>query len=132
MNTTLEQERAKFALEKVKDWEKKDSEEYYRYIVQLPVMIRNNGLGQSLAFLLAKKKPSCEDIYGAIEEWLVNKRKIYKNVGNDNKTSLIELLIKGDRIQYSHAQQETLTFFNWLKIFADAFLKKEFLKKENE
>lgn len=125
MNNTLEQERAKFALERVKDWEKKDSEEYYRYIVQLPVMIRNNGLGQSLAFLLAKKKTSCKDIYDTIDEWLVDKRRVCKNMGSDNKISLIELLMNGDRVQYSHAQQEALAFFNWLKMFADAFLKRE-------
>ncbi|RJQ27277.1 MAG: type III-B CRISPR module-associated protein Cmr5 [Peptococcaceae bacterium] len=125
MNNSLEQERAKFALEKIKDWGEKGSEEYYRYIAQLPVMIRNNGLGQSLVFLLAKKKAPCKEIYDAINEWLVNKRKVCKNVGNDNKISLIELLINGDRVQYSHAQQETLAFFNWLKMFADAFLKRE-------
>jgi CRISPR-associated protein Cmr5 len=123
MRQTLEQERAKFALEKVRNWaDRQGADTYARHIRKLPAMVRNHGLGQALAFLLAddagEEKPS-GTLYKDLGEWLINRR-IY--AGDSDK--LMDQLVSCSRDNYTRAQEETLAFLNWMTKFADAFLPK--------
>jgi CRISPR-associated protein Cmr5 len=120
MSNTLEQERAKYALEAINKFEKGDKEKYRTLIKKLPAMILNNGLGQALAFLLAddegKNKPSGR-LYECLQEW-INQQGIY-TTGN-----FIDSLMNGDRTKYMHAQHESLKLLTWMTKFADAYLPK--------
>ncbi len=68
---TLEQERAKFAYEKVMSVKGKSfEEEYARYVKSAPALILTNGLGNTLAFFRSKKKDGYDKLLEHIAEWL--------------------------------------------------------------
>lgn len=114
----LSQQRAAYALERVQ--EVRENHEYARLCRDLPAMLLQNGLGQSLAFLRSKRKENTADkLYGDISGWLIEKRRIY--AGDD----LIEAVINGDRSEYMAAQEEALELSGWLKRFADALIGKD-------
>jgi CRISPR-associated protein Cmr5 len=123
MSRTIEQDRAKYALQQVTGFDG-DKTEYSTLIKKLPAMILNNGLGQALAFLLAKnegntgkdEKPS-RTLYAQLQKWLLD-MKVYSD------GDLLKLLMNGDREQYMHAQHETLKLLTWMKKFAEAYLPK--------
>lgn len=126
MSQTLEQKRAKYALQIVmKQKDTGNAEGYGRHVRKLPAMILNNGLGQALAFLLADGKEPSKKLYEDMQEWLRGEskadrpRRIY--AGSEE---LIKLLMAGDRSQYLQAQDETLKLLTWMKKFADAYLPK--------
>ena len=83
--TTLKQndrERAQFALDVIKNFKKK---ELRTIALKFPAMVVNNGLGQTIAFLLSEgTKESKVDknkadgyFYSMIQKWLCEKVKIY-------------------------------------------------------
>ena len=82
MNQTIEQQRAKYALEKVKEFaekykgDKKTKEEYKSYASQLPVMICQNGLGQASAFYFSKGGTH-KELYMLLSDWLCKENPIY-------------------------------------------------------
>jgi CRISPR-associated protein Cmr5 len=129
MGWTLEQERASFALDRIKVWRDKtanDRDSYARFVQRFPAMVLTSGLGQTLAFLLADNegarkphKPSGV-LYNDLGEWLVVRRKLYRGTAD----KLIDLLISGDRSTYQQATEEALALSVWLSRFADAFLQK--------
>ncbi len=121
MSRTIEQDRAKYALEQVTGFAG-DKTKYATLVKRLPAMILNNGLGQAIAFLLAddkgeKKEPSWM-LYAQLQTWLFSK--CIACTGSD----LITCLMNGDRKQYMHAQHETLKLLTWMKKFAEADLPK--------
>jgi CRISPR-associated protein Cmr5 len=128
MNQTLEQKRAKYALDainKAKEKKGNGGEDYGRHVRKLPAMILNNGLGQVLASLLAddegKEQEASWQLYQDLQSWLCKKenpRCICEN------GKLITSLIDNDRSQYLHAQDEALKLLVWMKKFADAYLPK--------
>jgi CRISPR-associated protein Cmr5 len=124
---TLEQERAAFALERVELLKKHGDKarEAAMYIRKLPAMTFTNGLGQALAFLLAKAENDgnfdpARQVYLIIADWLIE-RKIYLGESAD----LIRTMMANDRYQYQLAQEEAWALLEWLKKFADALLPKE-------
>ncbi len=136
MNRTLEQERATYALNSVQQNAKRYAENKQKrdklatQIQKTPIRILQNGLGQTLAFLLAdnegktnsKREPSGY-LYDHLQEWLCGNSdpthpcRVYTNTGD-----LISQLVNGSRDEYLRAQEETLMLFNWLKKFSDAYL----------
>lgn len=125
---TLEQKRAAFAWQKVqavKNMEGKTPAKVAMYLRRLPAMIMVNGLGQSLAFLLAdaenhRDRPSYVT-FDLLAEWLVDERKLFPQP----RQHLFSQLVQGDRAQYQQAQEETWALLNWLKKLADAYLPSE-------
>jgi CRISPR-associated protein Cmr5 len=114
----LSQKRAAYAHERVKENEK--DRDYARLCRNLPVMLLQNGLGQSLAFLLSKgSEDAPRRLYGDISGWLIGERRIYSGNG------LIEAVMEGDRRRYMAAQEEALELSGWLKRFADATIGRE-------
>ena len=110
---TLEQKRAAQAWKDVQEAKSKQFKAKYGPLVKkLPSYILTNGLGQTLAFLLAKGKndPSKEHtlLYQQISLW----------VSQDDK--LINKVMERDSTTYRNLTAETLAYLNWLKRFAEA------------
>ena len=127
MSQTLEQRRAQYALAFIRSRGSDDNEKLLTFIRKMPVQILQNGLGQTLAYLLAdaarnttpQGAPS-RQLYGFLETWLCEAEhpcQVYNGEGE-----LIDQLISGSRPEYMRAQQEVLTVLVWLKKFADAWL----------
>ncbi|WP_099211677.1 type III-B CRISPR module-associated protein Cmr5 [Thermococcus henrietii] len=137
---TLEQERAKFAYEKVSEVRREDEDtqgRYVSYVKSAPVLILTNGLGQALAFYLSKlDKPINVDykainpkgfpkgdkmayayLYRHIAEWLA------KRVTNGEDP--LKYYMEHDGMSAIRLTDETIALLSWLKRFADAMLRKE-------
>jgi len=110
----LSQERAAYALGRVRDVG--GDAEYARLCRDLPVMLLQNGLGQSLAFLRSKDGNAHKALYADISGWLIHERRIY------GEGDLSEAVMEGGRDEYIAAQEEALELSGWLKRFADALI----------
>jgi len=130
MRQTLEQERARNALAREKDIEKKygarteKANKLAGFVENLPAMILTNGLGQAAATLLARAEGNKEDPYGVLYEalsgWLCrNDPQAPYNGARD----LMEAIVQNDRTAYLGAQMEALAWLEWMKKFAVAYLK---------
>ncbi|MBA3473295.1 MAG: type III-B CRISPR module-associated protein Cmr5 [Rubrobacter sp.] len=120
----LSQKRAAYALERVQ--EAHEDQDYARLCRDLPAMLLQNGLGQSLAFLLSKRgeqkdggQKAAGRLYADVSGWLIQERGVY--AGGD----LVEAVINGDRNEYMAAQEEALELCGWLKRFADALMGRD-------
>lgn len=131
MKRTLEQERAAHALSKVRQIQEtidpNKADKYASYVESLPATILNNGLGQALATLLAQsnkgdREDSHYQLYTHVQEWLCrdDPQAPYRSAGD-----LMEAIVSNDRQLYLRAQVEALSWLNWLKKFAVAYLKKD-------
>jgi CRISPR-associated protein Cmr5 len=100
---TIEQERAKFCIEQVKD--KKQDKKYQSAAKSLPAFIVSNGLIPTLAFYKSKKEK--EPVYNAINEWLKNRGFVKKDA--------LEELVESDFQTLRLATIEALAIANWLK-----------------
>lgn len=127
----LEKERAKFAymcvskiIEKYpnimdentkKSVPSKQQKEYKSYVKKIPMMILNNGLRATFAFIYSKKQKNeaYDLIYKQTTEWL----KPEKN--------LIKWIINQESQEYKATTNEVLALFNWLKRFADGMIEEE-------
>ncbi|MEO0271911.1 MAG: type III-B CRISPR module-associated protein Cmr5 [candidate division WOR-3 bacterium] len=142
--TKLEMGRAEFAYKcalqgvelksKVKindEWYEDDK--YAPYVKKLPSMILSNGLGQTLAFVVSKKKktkdkhkPGDEQnpknaydlIYKQLTDYLKSDSAARIQMPKD-KRELIEWVITLDSRNYSYVTEEILAFLKWLKRFAE-------------
>jgi len=101
---TIEQERAKFCIEQVKD--KKQDKKYQSAAKSLPAFIVSNGLIPTLAFY--KSKEDKKDVYNAINEWL-------KNRGFVKSDDALKWLVESDFQTLRLATIEALAIANWLK-----------------
>jgi len=123
---TMDQLRAEYALRTVGDFAKRESAaqvELRRYLIQLPALIRMNGLGQALAFYRSKQAASYDDIYHCIGRWLCE-----DNVGRvfgPGERDVLQAITTGDMYCYMAAQNEALALLEWLKKFATAMLDKD-------
>jgi len=130
VSRTLDQERAAHALSKARLLKNENdpdrADKFASYVERLPATILNNGLGQALATLLAQAKGDHKDphyrLYVFIQDWLCrdDSRAPYRSAGD-----LMSAITGNSRQAYLHAQAETLSWLNWLKKFAVAYLKKD-------
>jgi CRISPR/Cas system CMR-associated protein Cmr5 small subunit len=129
---TIEQKRARFALERVEsvlsDRHLKGlRKKFLIELRHLPANLHWGGLGQAAASLLAdpKNEPRMT-IYKWLEDWL-RQSGIYR-VANANQPSLIQCVTGSgghDALQdrYVAATREARAMAVWLKKFAEAFLR---------
>ena len=129
-NTTIkgiEQGRANFAYEcakKGKDLPK--SKEYKSYVKKIPMLIKTNGLGSTFAFMLSKG-----GTYTLIGEqillWLKNDKKNLLTNANEIRSfkDLNEKIVGLNSSEYRALTIEVLSFFNWLRRFADGLIEGE-------
>ena len=126
---TQEQERAKFALDKIKKMQQEgpgDKKELVSYASAFPFMIRTNGLGQAAAFF-KMKKGNHEKLYTVLSAWLCKEKKLFPG-----KTDLLDGITNGSMHEYMAAQAEAMAFFSWVKKFAKAFFADNDNNKEGE
>lgn len=130
MSTTLAQERSAFALDQLKQRDVHQAEKFDKLVLSLPAMILQNGLGQTLAFLLSKgtddkgkTKPNDRHVvaFKIMINWL-NKRGILKSA---DALAAVKELSGLDQQQYLFAQEESMKVLEWVKRYANAglFLK---------
>lgn len=127
----LEQRRAKGAYAAVGDARNtlgSKQHEYKTVAQNLPVMILQNGLGQTVAFMMSKaegkEKSAHGMVLGKLAEWLIDKRGILDNPGGKPTERLMCALLKVSRDRWLRAQEEALAFSVWLKRFAEALIAK--------
>jgi len=122
---TMQQQRAKFALEGVKRAAQKLSRaaqnEYCSHVAGLPFMIHANGLGQSAAFYSSKAIGSETNdyrlIYELLSDWLKEPGQPFEG------RELLEGITQCDMSSYLVAQAEAMVFMNWARKFAIAFMQ---------
>jgi CRISPR-associated protein Cmr5 len=121
MNTikTLEQERAKFCLEKVQkiksNQDKSTQDKFKSAARNLPSFIVSNGLIPTLAFY--KSKAEKKEVYNTINEWLKRKEII--------KIDALSDLVNEDFNTLRLATMEVLALANWLKRIVEIELKEK-------
>lgn len=122
---TPEQERAAFALKRIKDFAKNSDEkkqkEFNSYASSMPFMIHANGLGQTAAFYRRKGVDHVYfQLYKLLGDWLIKDGRPFAG-----KTDLLDAITQSDQDAYLAAQIEALLFLDWVKKLASAFLARE-------
>jgi len=122
---TLEQKRAEKAWECIRKVQK-SNKEYKARAQKLPAMIKTNGLGQTLAFLISKGGVD-KIVYDHLSGWLIDEENSpLQWVDSKNERlngELMERVQKTTSLVYRQATQEALAFAGWLKRFAAAELE---------
>lgn len=140
----IDQLRAKDALESVTSWKGKDwGKKAAQRVKELPLMVRNLGVGQTLAILIkeSQKRMESKALLEVLNTWILQKSPIKGcfpgNDGGhdaDNKFErlpaicperLLEICFEGSRDQYQLIQQEAIVYLGWLKTMADALIEEE-------
>ena len=125
-NQTKQQKRAKFALEKISEFKgsngheglsPKDFHDLTKILVSMPNMILSNGIGQTLAFLLAKQDKH-KKAFDIIKKWILGNG--FNIEGNDD-LDFLKSFSQIDQKKYLEIQNETLRLMEWLKRYARAF-----------
>lgn len=130
---TLEQRRARQAWEHViDDATKKVGRDYRGLVRKAPAMIKTNGLGQFLAFLLAKAEQDAGKLEGPNAKPLGAEALLYRHTAlwlcskdspvpwGSVKGTLMERVLSADSWVYRQAAAEALLYLGWLKRFAEA------------
>lgn len=124
MITTKEQERAKKAWELVSTVQANVIDDYASLAKSAPVRILTNGLGQTLAFFISKKKSKEYSLlYNHLNEWLSDSDNVVWTPNEDIDDTLIERVINEKSQGYRMATEEALAFLAWVKRFATALSK---------
>lgn len=124
---TKEQERSAFALQKIDErFGQAIEKEHANFIVGVPTMILTNGIAQTMAFLLSKKKKKENDpptihevVFGIIKEWLSLQFDFLRK--QSNMDFLLCFSKISDNSKYLAAQNESIAMLQWLKRYARAF-----------
>jgi len=126
MEQTIQQQRAKFTLERIQKLPVKlksnEQIEFISYASGLPAMIHMNGLGQAMAFckLKGKDRESYQQLYQLVSDWLCKENQPYQN-----QSEVLIGITQGDMAHYQLAQAEALVLMSWVKKFAKAFLAED-------
>lgn len=122
---TIQQKRAAFALKQIEAINGgKIDKELSQFIVGVPTMILTNGIGQTLAFLLAKKKDKMGKVFGMIKEWLEQQMPGQFPKRSD-EIAFLKQFNQLSQSDYLEAQHECLRLFEWLKRYARAFCEEK-------
>ena len=115
---TIEQGRATYAFKVVQEVSDSLKKEYKSAAKKLPVLIKTNGLGQSLAFI-KKRNNSYDKLYEQIGKWLQTEDT--KRLVEEGE--LVEKVIKLDSHAYRQVTVETLALLNWMRRFVDSLIE---------
>lgn len=121
---TIQQQRAKFALERVVSASHDRSvngKEFKSYAAGLPAMIHMSGLGQAAAFYKAKgsteKGIAYRILYNLLSDWLTQENQPYAG-----RRELLDGITQDDMHRYRLAQAEAQALMEWVKKFASAYM----------
>ena len=122
--TTLSQERSNFALKKLISAEGKINKEFGSHMAGLPSMVLSNGMAQSFAFIIQKKKLGTieRQVISWTVEWLSTKGWVNGNPDQlaSDHLRFMQLLSEMDQSDYLSCQRETLALWEWLKRYANS------------
>ncbi|MCS6872512.1 MAG: type III-B CRISPR module-associated protein Cmr5 [Anaerolineae bacterium] len=117
---TLQQRRAKHAWDKIQQVDSKSADKKKKYgslVRGLLQLVQTDGLGQMLAFLLAKAGGDSESEHGLayahIADWIKTEFKL-------PDAKLMEWLLQQPTSEYRRTTAEVIAYINWLKRFAEA------------
>lgn len=124
MARLAEQDRAKHAFERVQPRAGGGEARKYRGLVRnLPAMVQQCGLGQTLAFLKSKRGGehglALEDLESWLGPWF---KRAYPQVKIERGVLLA--LMEGDSRLYRIVTGEALAYLQWLKRFAEAAIER--------
>ena len=121
----IQQERAKFAIEQLEKISSNQviDKDTATFIVGMPNMILSNGIGQTMAFLLAKNDKE-KKVYRILKNWICKK---YANLGFTDKSDMdfIKTFCTLKQDKYLEIQRECLRLCEWLKRYARAFKEED-------
>ena len=117
----LENGRAAFAYKCAEEGASLDKrKEYKSYVKKIPMLIKTNGLGATIAFM--KSKGGTYDfIYNQLVEWF----KKDENPLKFEVRNFVKDICDMQSQQYRAITKETLAFFNWLRRFADGLIEED-------
>ena len=125
----IEQGRAKYAFDKVRSVSENGPDKlkkmYKTAAKKLPVLIKTNGLGQSLAFI-KKRNEGYDKLYEQIGNWLQTE----DTKGLVRQGELVEQIIQLESPAYRQVTVETLALLNWIRRFVDGLMKD--VEEDNE
>ena len=100
--------------------------DYRSYARKIPQMILSNGLGQTLAFVYAKKEEgnAYDLIYKQLTDYLKSDSTARIRMP-ENQNELIEWVISLDSYNYRYVIEEILVFLNWVRRFAEGMIEGE-------
>ncbi|GAK51207.1 CRISPR-associated protein, Cmr5 family [Candidatus Moduliflexus flocculans] len=119
---SLENQRAEFALASVTAANLNDYRgEYKSYVKNIPVLLKTNGLGNTLAFMRSKKRAAYDLLYQQFSEWLKKPECPCKTLlpGKD----LLEFVISQPSPVYRHVTKELIALLTWMKRLADSMIE---------
>lgn len=117
---SIEQQRAKAALDWAESQGKNVDSDTVSAAVGMPAMILMNGLGQTAAFYKSKGKAHYTNLYDELSKWLIRSDKPYAG-----KENMLKGIVEGNAKDYRAAQVEALAYLQWVKKFAKAYAKGE-------
>lgn len=126
--TKLEKGRAEFAYKCVKEaierLDERKKKDYRSYVRKIPQMILSNGLGQTIAFIYAKKEngDAYDLIYKQFTDYLKSEATMRIRM-SDNENELVKWVISLNSYDYLYATEEILAFLGWLKKFAEGMIE---------
>jgi len=121
-----EQLRSRFALDSIENLTQKTGDvkkDLANFIVGTPTMILQNGLGQTMAFLLSKCKGANDPTekhyftYQAIAKWCKRQNEKISDEPHDFFSGISQM----PQNEYLMLQEEALKMLQWLKRYARAF-----------
>ena len=127
----IEQGRATYAFKVVQEVSDSLKKEYKSAAKKFPVLIKTNGLGQSLAFLKSKggkisektgkKEINAHDrLYEHIGNWLQTEDE-KRLVGKDEE--FVKEVIQLESHAYRQVTTETIALLNWIRRFVDGLIE---------
>lgn len=119
----LEQNRANFAFECAKS--AGSNKEYKQWAKKVPMMIKTNGLGATLAFLFSKGSTQ-KQLLVDLEKWFRSDEKCKQLIDlTDKSYDLVGKITEIEMPAYRALTIEAIAFFNWVKRFADGLIEGE-------
>ncbi len=125
---TKEQQRSEFALVKIKGFGFPVKKDVANFVVGVPTLVLENGLGQTLAFLLSKQKQDHTTICNILRDWLGQEIQALQTKDN---FSFLQKLAGLEQHTYLRAQQEAMALLQWLKRYARAFQEEKKQEDKN-
>lgn len=130
----IEQGRAAFAYQKANEVVNESYKKKYKngVVKKIPMMIKTNGLGATLAFAKSKgdangpdEKKAWNKVYVQIAEWLQQPQKSHLFETPFTEDDLVNKVIQSSSSHYRMITIEVLAFFNWLRRFAEGLIEGE-------
>jgi len=123
----------KFEVLKVEDlykFKKGFQTDYKSYVKKMPMYIKTNGLGATLAFYFSKSKGynAYQLINRQILEWFTltfKNNKLFLNFKAGNAAELMDWILNLNSREYKFVTIEVLAFLNWLRRFTDGLIESE-------